>query len=225
MSKIEATNPAARAFSDSAGSVFMATGDSLEIRVHVDNPPPGLSFVAYIDSSGARVKLRKDTVQLYDDGRHGDSLAADGLFANWWRANLAGTYVAKVSLTLHDTLHFDKADYDAGFTVDVDPSINDGALALPQSYLLEQNYPNPFNPSTTIKYTIGGAGGSGLGARDVELRVYDVLGREVAVLVNERKPPGRYEVTFDASRLASGVYFYRMQAGDFVQTRKLLLVR
>jgi hypothetical protein len=97
--------------------------------------------------------------------------------------------------------------------------------AVPTNFALFQNYPNPFNPLTIIKYTIAGAGGSGLGARNTSLVVYDVLGREVAVLVNERKQPGHYEMIFDGSRLSSGVYFYRMEAGTFVSTRKLLLVR
>ncbi len=110
---------------------------------------------------------------------------------------------------------------------------------IPAVFGLEQNYPNPFNPLTIIKYTVGGTGGSGLGARDVSLAVYDVLGRQVAVLINEPKLPGGYEVAFDGSGLASGVYFYRMQvrpldsaigrdsrsgAGGFIATRKMLLL-
>ena len=83
---------------------------------------------------------------------------------------------------------------------------------------LEQNYPNPFNPSSEIRYQISEL-------RHVKLAVYDFLGREVAVLVDERKAPGTYEVTFNGSTLASGVYFYRLQAGSFVETKKLLLVR
>jgi N-acetylneuraminic acid mutarotase len=86
------------------------------------------------------------------------------------------------------------------------------------SYLLCQNYPNPFNPSTTIKYELPKA-------TEVKLSVYDVLGREVSVLVNERKNAGSYEVQFNASNLASAVYFYRIQAGDYTQTRKLCLIR
>jgi hypothetical protein len=101
---------------------------------------------------------------------------------------------------------------------------------LPQRFSLDQNYPNPFNPSTRIKYTVGGAGeagtgGLGLGTRNVRLAVFDVLGREVAVLVNEKKAPGNYEVSFDASGLASGVYFYRLTAGPFVESKKMLLLR
>jgi photosystem II stability/assembly factor-like uncharacterized protein len=85
-------------------------------------------------------------------------------------------------------------------------------------FALYQNYPNPFNPTTVIKYHLPVA-------TDVKLLVYDILGRKVAVLVNERKNPGRYEATFDARGLSSGVYFYRLEAGSYVQTRKLVLLR
>ncbi len=95
----------------------------------------------------------------------------------------------------------------------------------PVRFALEQNYPNPFNPVTIIQYTVGGAGGSGLGASNTRLVVYDLLGREVAVLVNERKAPGNYEVAFDGNGLASGVYFYRMAAGPFVHTKTMVLVK
>ena len=104
-------------------------------------------------------------------------------------------------------------------------SANSNATDLPLTFSLEQNYPNPFNPSTVIKYTVGGTRGWGLGVSDISLVVYDVLGRTVATLVNERKLPGTYEVMFDGSALASGVYFCRMVAGDFCQTRKLLLLK
>jgi hypothetical protein len=83
---------------------------------------------------------------------------------------------------------------------------------------LSQNYPNPFNPSTTIKFELPNTS-------HVSLNVYDILGREVSVLVNERKAPGSYEVKFDGSNLASGVYFYRLQTESFVDTKKLLLLR
>ncbi len=96
---------------------------------------------------------------------------------------------------------------------------------VPAEFSLEQNYPNPFNPVTTIKYTVGGSGVQTSGAREVRLAVYDILGRQVAMLVNEKKAPGNYEVKFDGSGLASGVYFYRLTAGDFTVTKKLALVR
>jgi hypothetical protein len=90
--------------------------------------------------------------------------------------------------------------------------------ALPIAFSLGQNYPNPFNPSTTIKYELPKSS-------QVSLRVYDVLGREVSVLVNEKMNAGVHEVKFEAAGLASGVYFYRIQAGEFVATKKLLLMK
>jgi hypothetical protein len=96
---------------------------------------------------------------------------------------------------------------------------------MPESFALEQNYPNPFNPLTIIKYTVAGARDQGPGVSEVKLTVYDLLGKEVAVLVNERRVPGSYEVSFDGRGLASGVYYYRLTAGSFVQSRTMLLLK
>ncbi|MEJ2616433.1 MAG: kelch repeat-containing protein [Ignavibacteriaceae bacterium] len=87
-----------------------------------------------------------------------------------------------------------------------------------KQYSLHQNYPNPFNPSTTIKYSIPKQS-------YVTLKLYDILGREVATLVNAEKPSGNYQVEFNAANLPSGVYFYRIQAGSFNQVRKMLLIK
>lgn len=89
---------------------------------------------------------------------------------------------------------------------------------IPTNYFLAQNYPNPFNPTTTIKYGLPKSG-------VLKLVVYDLLGREVKTLVNEFKQAGSYEINFNASSLASGVYLYRIEAGDFIDTKKLLLVK
>lgn len=97
--------------------------------------------------------------------------------------------------------------------------------AEPSIFQLSQNYPNPFNPKTSIKYTVGGTKGQGPGISKIRLVVYDLLGREVAVLVNEPKAAGSYELTFDGSGLASGMYIYRLTAGSFVQSRKMVLVK
>ena len=94
---------------------------------------------------------------------------------------------------------------------------------LPTKYELSQNYPNPFNPSTTIKYSIPIVGAQNF--VPVELKVYDVLGREIATLVNEQKPAGSYEVNFDASKLSSGIYFYTLSSGSKNITKKMILLR
>ena len=96
----------------------------------------------------------------------------------------------------------------------------------PGKYSLEQNYPNPFNPSTKITYSISAVGTSLMKfLQFVQLKVYDVLGNEVATLVEEYREAGRYEITFNASDLASGMYLYILKAGDFVETKKMILVR
>jgi len=105
---------------------------------------------------------------------------------------------------------------------------------VPIGYRLSQNYPNPFNPTTKIKYTIPSLlpspyQGEGPGVRSVTLKVYDILGNEVATLVNEEKPAGEYEVELDGSKLTSGIYFYQLStsggAGSFVETKKMCLIK
>jgi photosystem II stability/assembly factor-like uncharacterized protein len=93
-----------------------------------------------------------------------------------------------------------------------------GNNQVPETYTLEQNYPNPFNPSTSISFSMPNAG-------LVRLSVYDALGREVEILANENRQPGNYEVTWDASGFNSGVYFYKLSAGEFTQTKKMILVK
>ncbi len=110
-------------------------------------------------------------------------------------------------------------------TPDIGADEFDGNLSMVEhqslsqkKFTLEQNYPNPFNPSTTIKYSIPSA-------EFVTLKVYDVLGNEVATLVNEDKPAGGYEVEFSAAELSSGIYFYKLQVGSFIETKKMLLMK
>jgi len=89
---------------------------------------------------------------------------------------------------------------------------------IPTKFELLQNYPNPFNPSTSIEYSVPSS-------EYVSLKVYDILGNEVAALVNEQKDSGKYRVNFNASSLASGIYIYKIQAGSFIQTRKMMLIK
>ncbi|HKJ80801.1 MAG TPA: T9SS type A sorting domain-containing protein [Ignavibacteriaceae bacterium] len=101
--------------------------------------------------------------------------------------------------------------------------IKENVVGVPTKFNLEQNYPNPFNPSTKIKYSIPFVETH----RDasVQLKIYDVLGREVTTIVNETKAPGKYEIEFNASSLSSGVYFYQLKAGKYIQTKKMMLIK
>ena len=112
--------------------------------------------------------------------------------------------------------------------IDSPTSVNGGGTDMPSSFLLYQNYPNPFNPFTTIRYTIPTV--STGQKNQVTLKVYNVLGKAISTLVNENKPAGTYEVKFSAKRengvdLPSGIYFYRLQAGSFVSTKKFVLLK
>jgi hypothetical protein len=113
-------------------------------------------------------------------------------------------------------------DFDGSF---VFSDIIDVSVNAVTGYLLEQNYPNPFNPTTEIKFTIPSVTLSEVEECLVTLRVYDVLGNEVATLVDEEKPAGYYSVSFNAIGLSSGVYFYQLSAGDFFETKKMVLLR
>ena len=97
-------------------------------------------------------------------------------------------------------------------------SLAESGNAVPKEYFLSQNYPNPFNPVTIINYQLPVHG-------RVSLKVYDMLGREIATLVDEVKSTGSYSVKWNAHGTASGVYFYRLQAGSFSTTKKLLLLK
>jgi hypothetical protein len=137
-----------------------------------------------------------------------------------------------------DESNFSIRDTSDGFFT-ISPTVNVEDDILVENFSLEQNFPNPFNPSTTIKYSIPSVISTvGRNLQDfsstssprnddvnVTLKVYDILGNEVATLVNEQKSAGNYEVTFDASNLSTGMYIYKIQAGSFSQVRKMMLVK
>jgi len=114
------------------------------------------------------------------------------------------------------TFHNPENRITQNFIATTDPSVSVNETIQLKSYSLSQNYPNPFNPSTRISYNVGEPG-------FVQLKVYNVLGVQVATLVNEQKYSGNYTVDFDASRFSSGVYFYSLSVNNFNQTRKMIL--
>jgi hypothetical protein len=106
-------------------------------------------------------------------------------------------------------------DFDGSFSFSAE---TEAEVDVPGDYLLYQNYPNPFNPVTAIRFNIGSSG-------HTVLKVYDILGKEAAVLVNDVREAGEYIIDFDASGLSSGIYFYSLKSGDFYQVRKLVLLK
>jgi hypothetical protein len=100
-------------------------------------------------------------------------------------------------------------------------SVEQASKAVPTHFNISQNYPNPFNPTTTIRYTIP----SGMPHSAALLRVFDILGREVAVLVNEEKSAGTYQVDWNAAKMATGIYFYQLKAGTDIQTKSMILLK
>ncbi|HCY77811.1 MAG TPA: hypothetical protein DHV28_18020 [Ignavibacteriales bacterium] len=106
-------------------------------------------------------------------------------------------------------VYFDREDWVTDVTSEIQ---------VVEDYSLEQNYPNPFNPSTKIRWQ------SPVSSHQT-LKIYDVLGNEVATLVDEYREAGRYELEFNASNLSSGVYIYKLQAGDYVSSKKMILIK
>ena len=139
--------------------------------------------------------------------------------ASWTAVNsgLTNLSVASLAISPEGTV-FAATDSGLFRSVQSTTAVRELSADAPASFSLGQNYPNPFNPSTTIKFELPSAS-------HVTLTVHDILGRQVSVLVNERKEAGVHEVMFDGSNLASGVYFYRIQAGGFTRARRLLLLK
>jgi photosystem II stability/assembly factor-like uncharacterized protein len=139
---------------------------------------------------------------------------------NWSYQNMGGTQIIN-GLCFTDAM----TGWAVGFNGVILKTVTSGVTGvqnigteIPSSYSLGQNYPNPFNPTTNVKFSIVKAG-------DAKVVVYDVQGREVQTLVNEKLNAGTYEVRFDGSMLTSGVYFYKMTAGNFIETKRMVLIK
>ncbi|MBK7500056.1 MAG: T9SS type A sorting domain-containing protein [Ignavibacteriales bacterium] len=127
----------------------------------------------------------------------------------------SGNYDSTANAILRGVLDYMNITTDAEQAADLTPT----------EFKLEQNYPNPFNPSTTISFTIPNVTLSGVEGSRVQLKVYDILGNEITTLVNDYRDAGIYNVQFTMHNLASGIYFYTLQTGDFVESKKMVLLR
>jgi endoglucanase len=175
------------------------------------------------NQSGGKIQLKLNGLNL---GSLID-VPNSGGWQSWNTISLNDIELPAGTHTLNITFYFGGFNFNYIEFVKTPVGVEDEKLS-PNEFKLEQNFPNPFNPTTKIKYAIpfthnaipGGAGG-GL----VTLKIYDVLGKEAAILVNEEKPAGDYEVEFDAAELPSGVYFYKLQSGEKSAVKKLILMK
>jgi hypothetical protein len=187
--------------------------------------------------------------KMWDDGTHGDAVAHDSVYTiqiQYTTNNTVGQYFkfgigggdnesgfglnhleniddATSTATIHTQFgSINPVKYSRWDFTNEQPKATTGVVevtsGIVKSYSLDQNFPNPFNPSTTIRYAIPEAG-------NVTLTVFNLLGQQVSTLVSEKQKAGTYSVVFDASKLTSGIYFYQIKAGNFVNTKKLLLLK
>jgi hypothetical protein len=145
--------------------------------------------------------------------------AGDSVINQFWYYIYLDSLTAQIDIPLQMNI------YSAGYHFWTDTAhlnivtgFEESSQTLPKTFALHQNYPNPFNPSTTIEFDLPKAS-------QVTLKIYNILGEEVATLVSDKLSAGSYSYDWDARNLASGVYLYKLQAGDFVETKKMILMR
>ncbi|MDH3269269.1 MAG: T9SS type A sorting domain-containing protein, partial [Ignavibacteria bacterium] len=200
------------------------------------NPPPEITVIS---PNGGEHWMMWDTVQVEWSATGVDSVKIElslsegiewmtiaesfpntGTFDWFVQAPFTSWYCLMKISDVSDSMVFDISD--TTFTIDMFPSVEDSSNSLPTEFTLYQNFPNPFNPVTSIQYVVSSL-------QFVTLKVYDVLGNEIATLVNEEKQPGTYEVEFNTSSIkhlpSSGIYFNQLRAGNFVETKKMVLLK
>ncbi len=217
---------------DNTNQIYSGTPSGV-FKLFGEIPVELVSFNAFFDDQFIRLTWQTAT----ETNNQGFAIERKHNFGDWQRIGFVegtGTTTETQSYSFVDDdveagkyqYRLKQIDYNGTYEYS---EIIEVEIAAPAKFSLEQNYPNPFNPSTKIKFTVaesplpGGDGRGGL--QHVKLVVYDILGNEVATLVNEEKPAGEYEVEFNATGLPSGIYFYQIKAGSFIQTKKMILLR
>ncbi len=219
---------------------IVVNGNSVD-NINIYVKPFGLSPSGYTGISGT-VNLNGSNGNQNNSGRAGAVVYAsrNGEIVGYTLTGPDGNFALTGLAPGQYSVFVDKAGYNESVAATVNAAYNingspmpgtvnftiDGTLGVietktdiqPVTYVLEQNYPNPFNPSTTISFSLPNSG-------NISLKVYNVVGQEVATLLNGYKTVGQYNVTFNASNLSSGVYFYRLDAGSYTVAKKMLLVK
>ncbi|MCL4551355.1 MAG: T9SS type A sorting domain-containing protein [Bacteroidetes bacterium] len=202
-------------YTSNGGTTWSAVAGNLEQNADGTGSGPSIRSVKILNTNNSKTYFVGTNTGLYATSD------LNGISTNWVQQGVDN--IGLVDVESIDTRDLDgtvivgtfgNGVYSAtGFVTDVQNQNN-----IPIGYALNQNYPNPFNPSTVINYQLSMNG-------KVTLKVYDVLGREVKKLVDEYQSRGKYSVNFDASQLASGVYFYELVSGDFISTKKMVLLK
>ncbi|MBI5020071.1 MAG: T9SS type A sorting domain-containing protein [Ignavibacteriales bacterium] len=224
---------------DLADSVVNKKNSGKTTRVLMDNNVDTGNQYAYLQSNGVDVLLNVGTGFLHHkyalvDAEHMNGMSYTITGSHNW-SNSAETKNDENTVIVKDDRitnlylqEFAARYYEAGGTNNIVLGVTETDGGIPSSFSLSQNYPNPFNPTTDFGFQIAdfsAEGGSASGGAFVSLKVFNLLGQEVATIVNEEMKPGSYKVTWDASKMSSGVYFYRLQSGKFTDVKKMVLMR
>jgi polyhydroxybutyrate depolymerase len=181
------------------------------------NTTPIITQLPDIDTTDGSTVER----HVYDGGDNGVNVEHLKVIGGMhtWPGSIAGDPGTNYDIDASEEIWAFLSRYDINGLIGGTTGIEPGNISqIPATFLLSQNYPNPFNPTTVISYSIPELS-------NVKLAVYDILGREVAILVNDQLSPGNYQVEFIADELSSGVYLYRLDAGNFTQINKMLLLK
>ncbi len=202
-------------YTSNGGTSWTDIAGNLEQNSDGSGDGPSCRWAAILPTnSGAKYYVGTSTGLYSAESLNGTST----VWAQEGASNIGDVVVTMVVARATDGLVVAATHGNGVYSSNVITGVQTSPTMLPNQFVLEQNYPNPFNPSTDIRYQISAVS-------PVSLKVYDALGREVATLVDEEKTPGTYKVSFDGSRLASGVYYYTLRAGNNVQTKQMLMVK
>jgi hypothetical protein len=188
--------------------VVYSANSSIQGTVEINGNPPGFPMQLY-----AQVQDTAQAAAWCDGGTGNFSIPVSNKLYNY-----------QITENFQTTTQYNFPNITAhpgqtGVVINITSTgVAEGKNIQPLEFSLRQNYPNPFNPSTSIQYSVAGN-------QNVTLKVFDVLGREIATLVNEQKAPGTYRVQFDGNKLGSGMYFYTLRAGSFTETKQMMLVK
>ncbi len=208
-------------------SLNISGNDTNECIIDSLNTPLNDSAYIYCESgNGQWIHHTRSTYNIFNQSFLSEDFGWTNYFEAWsihrYAVNLGKVYsrgqgmMSYTEITLRGCFINNTLYGDTNFIL----GVKEVSSEIPENFSLSQNYPNPFNPTTKIKFDIGGTAST-----ETILSVYDVLGHEVAVLVDQQLQPGTYEADWDASAYPSGVYYYKLESGSFTETKKMVLIK